>query len=48
MRHLNHGDIIYDKAFIESFQPKLESIQYKAILAITGAIEGSSIEKLYQ
>ena len=25
--HLDYGDIIYDKAFIGSFQKKLESIQ---------------------
>ena len=36
--HLDYGDIIYDKAFIGYFQKKLESIQYNAALAITGAI----------
>ena len=36
--HLDYGDIIYDKAFNESFHAKLESLQYKATLAITGAI----------
>ena len=30
------------------FQHKLESIQYNACLAITGAIRGTSKEKLYQ
>ena len=34
--HLDYGDIIYDKAFIECFQKKLESTQYNAALAITG------------
>ena len=34
--HLDYGDIIYDKAFIGSFQKKLEIIQYTAALAITG------------
>ena len=38
--HLDYGDIIYDKAFIGSFQKNLESIQYNAALAITGAIRG--------
>ena len=45
--HLDYGDIIYDKAFIGSFQKKLESIQYNAVLAITGAIRGTSREKIY-
>ena len=43
--HLDYGDIVHDKAFNESFHAKLESLQYKATLAITGAIRGSSIEK---
>ena len=30
--HLDCGDIIYDKAFIGSFQNQLESIQYNATL----------------
>ena len=46
--HLGYGDVIYDRAFNESFQNKLESVQYNAALAITGAIRGSSREKLYQ
>ena len=45
--HLDYGDIIYDKAFIGHFQKKLESIQYNAALAITGAIRGTSREKIY-
>ena len=40
--HLDYGDVIYDRAFNESFQNKLDSIQYKAVLAITRAIRGSS------
>ena len=43
---LDYGDIIYDKAFNESFHEKLDSLQYNAALAITGAIKGSSTEKL--
>ena len=46
--HLDHGDIIYDQAYNLSFHQKLESIQYNAALALTGAIRGSSREKLYQ
>ena len=36
--HLDYEDIIYDKAFNESFHAKLESLQYNATLAITGVI----------
>ena len=46
--HLDYGDILYDQAFHLSFQQKLESIQYRACLAITGAIRGTSGEKIYQ
>ena len=46
--HVDYGDVIYDRAFNESFQNKLESVQYDAALAITGAIRGSSRENLYQ
>ena len=46
--HLDYGDVIYDRAFNESFQNKVEFVQYNAALAITGAIRGSSMEKLYQ
>ena len=46
--HLDYGDIIYDKAFNESFHAKLESLQYNAALAITRAIRGSSSEKVYE
>ena len=43
-----YGDIIYDQPKNESFCEKLESVQYKAALAITGAIHGTSREKIYQ
>ena len=46
--YLDYGDILYDKAFNESFHQKIESIQYNASLEITGAIRGSSREKIYQ
>ena len=46
--HLDYGDIIYDKAFNESFHAKLESLQYNATLTITGAIRWSSTEKIYK
>ena len=46
--HLDYGDIIYDQTYNDSFHQKIESIQYNAALAITGAIRGTSREKLYQ
>ena len=45
--HLDYGDIIYDQAYNVSFHQKIESIQYNAALAITGAIRGTSREKFY-
>ena len=36
--HFDYGDILYDQAFNFFFHQKLESIQYTARLAITGAI----------
>ena len=38
---------MYHKGFNESFHVKLESLQYNAALAITGAIRGSSTENIY-
>ena len=38
--HLDYGDVIYDQ--------KIESVQYNAALAITGAIKETLIVKLYQ
>ena len=46
--HHDYGDVIYDQAENESFSSKIESVQYNASLAITGAIKGTSQEKLYQ
>ena len=40
--HLDYGDMIYDEAYNETFHQKLESIQYNACLALSGAIRGSS------
>ena len=50
-QHLEYGDILYDKPDNENFQNKIEKVQYmgiKACLAITGAIQGTSREKLYE
>ena len=46
--HLDFGDIIYDQTNNESFCQKLESYQYNAALAITGAIRGTSQTKIYK
>ena len=45
--HLDYGDILYDKPNNENFQNKIEKVQYRACLAITGAIQGTSREKIY-
>ena len=43
--HLDYGDILYDQACNISIYQKLESVQYNACLAITGAIRRTSKEK---
>ena len=44
----DYGDIIYDQPNNSSLSDKIENVQYNAVLAITGAIRGTSKEKLYQ
>ena len=39
-------DTIYDQAYNNSFHQNLETFQYNAALAITGAVRGTSTEKL--
>ena len=46
--YLDYGDVIYDKVFNQSFHKKCESVQYSAVLAMTGAIRGTNAEKLFQ
>ena len=46
--HLDYGDVVYDQPSNDAFSNKLETIQYNAALAITGAIKGTSRKKLYQ
>ena len=46
--HLDYSDIIYHQPNNGSFCQKIESIQYQAALAITGAIHGTSQTKLYK
>ena len=44
--HFDYGDIIYNQPFNSFIQNKIESIQYNACLAITGAIRETSKERL--
>ena len=46
--HLDYGDVIYDQPSKPTFSSKINSVQYNAALAITGAIRSSFREKLYQ
>ena len=46
--NLAYADIIYDKPFNESFKRRIEMVEYKAALVITGAIKGTSHDRLYQ
>ena len=46
--HLDYGDIVYDKPNNESFQSKIEKVQYRRCLAITGAMQGTSKGKKYE
>ena len=45
---MDYGDIIFDQSQNESFWEKIESVQYKAALAITGAIQTTSRKKICQ
>ena len=46
--HLDYGYIFYDQTNNVSLSDKIESVQYNAALAISGAIKGISKEKLYR
>ena len=46
--YLDYGDIVYDKPNNKYFTCKLERVQYKVCLAITGTIQGTSCECLYK
>ena len=46
--NLDYADIIDDKPFNESFKRKIEIVRYKAALLITGAIEATYRDRLYQ
>ena len=47
-RLIDYRDMIYDQPQNNSFSEKLESIQNKAALAITGAIQDTSHDKIYR
>ena len=46
--HLDYADIMYDKPNNASFKTKIESVQFRACIAMTGAIQGTSRERLYR
>ena len=48
LSQLEYADVIYDQPSIATFSDRLESIQYNSALAITGAVRGTSKEKLYK
>ena len=45
--HLDYTYIMHDKSGNVIFESKLERAQYKACLAITGAIQGTNRESIY-
>ena len=45
--HLDYCNILYDKPNNENFQNKIEKVQYRTCLAITGAIQGASKDEIY-
>ena len=45
--HLDYRDVIYDQPNNDSFTDKIEQLQVKAYLAITGDIQGTSRNCLY-
>ena len=44
---MDYGDVTYDQPNNDSFSDKIGQLQYKACLAITGAIQETSRECLY-
>ena len=46
--HLDYADVIYDQPHNQTFSDRIESVQYNAALSITGAIKGTSRERLYR
>ena len=46
--YLDYADVIYDQPNNNKLCDQIESVQYRACLAITGCIKGTSKEKLFQ
>ena len=46
--HLDYDDVVYDRAFNESFHQSLDYLRYSAAIEITWAIRGTLSEKLFQ
>ena len=42
-----YGDILYDNLNNKHFQNKLEKVQYRVYLVITGAIKATSRQRFY-
>ena len=45
---LDHSDIRFGQAYNKTFHQKLKFVKYNASLAIAGAMQGNSKEKIYQ
>ena len=45
--HLDYGDILYDKPGNDNFQNEMEKFQYRACLAISGGIQRTFRERLF-
>ena len=46
-RHLDYGDILYNKPSNGNFENKMEKVQYRACLETTGGIQGTSRDRIY-
>ena len=46
--YADYADITYDEPLNESFKKKIELVQYNTALTITGAINGTCRDKVYQ
>ena len=46
--NLDYADTIYDKPFNKYLKKKIEMVQHNAALIITGALKGTSRDKIYQ
>ena len=46
--HLDYGDVGYNRASNALFHQSLESLQYSVEISMTGAVRGTSSEKLFQ